>query len=233
MKRGSSPWTFASWSCRRTGPWASVPKSTFETARKTGVTVLPAQYILWRDEKPGVFVRQGQHAALARPDARTQRQGSRRSGGWPGAGGLGRGSRRWQDVRPSKVGGFRRHEPRCQRHSTQPRPLCPDRSWASACCLMIVMGMGGHLPRLDRRRDPAGRADRRRFVGRPTRHPRSFCRGFAGAKNARLPGAGRARRGVGPRVRLPYHPAATSTASPCGCPSWGSVGRWTRASGCR
>jgi len=34
-----------------------------QTARKTGVTVLPAQYILWRDQKPGVFVRQGQHAA--------------------------------------------------------------------------------------------------------------------------------------------------------------------------
>lgn len=33
-----------------------------ETARKTGVTVLPAQYILWRDEKPGVLVREGQHA---------------------------------------------------------------------------------------------------------------------------------------------------------------------------
>jgi HlyD family secretion protein len=34
-----------------------------QTARKTGVTVLPAQYVLWRDGKPGVFVRQGQHAA--------------------------------------------------------------------------------------------------------------------------------------------------------------------------
>lgn len=34
-----------------------------QTARKTGVTVLPAQTILWRDQKPGVFVRQGQHAA--------------------------------------------------------------------------------------------------------------------------------------------------------------------------
>jgi HlyD family secretion protein len=34
-----------------------------ETARKTRVTVLPAQYVLWRDGKPGVFVRQGQHAA--------------------------------------------------------------------------------------------------------------------------------------------------------------------------
>ncbi|MHB8970313.1 MAG: efflux RND transporter periplasmic adaptor subunit [Pirellulaceae bacterium] len=33
-----------------------------ETARKTGVTILPAQYILWRDEQPGVLVRQGQHA---------------------------------------------------------------------------------------------------------------------------------------------------------------------------
>ena len=29
-----------------------------ETARKTDVTVLPAEYILWRDEKPGVLVRQ-------------------------------------------------------------------------------------------------------------------------------------------------------------------------------
>jgi HlyD family secretion protein len=34
-----------------------------QTARKTGVTVLPAQYVLWREEKPGVFVRHGQHAA--------------------------------------------------------------------------------------------------------------------------------------------------------------------------
>ena len=34
-----------------------------QTARKTGVTVLPAQYVLWRDEKPGVFVRRGEHAA--------------------------------------------------------------------------------------------------------------------------------------------------------------------------
>ena len=34
-----------------------------QTARKTGVTVLPAQYILWRDGKPGVYIRQGQHAA--------------------------------------------------------------------------------------------------------------------------------------------------------------------------
>lgn len=33
-----------------------------ETARKTGVTVLPAQYILWRDQQPGVLVRKGQHA---------------------------------------------------------------------------------------------------------------------------------------------------------------------------
>jgi RND family efflux transporter MFP subunit len=34
-----------------------------ETARKTGATVLPAKYILWRDAEPGVFIRQGQHAA--------------------------------------------------------------------------------------------------------------------------------------------------------------------------
>ena len=34
-----------------------------ETARKPGVTVLPAQYVLWRDGKPGVFVRRGQYAA--------------------------------------------------------------------------------------------------------------------------------------------------------------------------
>jgi HlyD family secretion protein len=33
-----------------------------ETARKSGVTVLPAKYILWRDEKPGVFIRQAGHA---------------------------------------------------------------------------------------------------------------------------------------------------------------------------
>jgi HlyD family secretion protein len=33
-----------------------------ETARKTGVIVLPANYILWRDEEPGVLVRQGQYA---------------------------------------------------------------------------------------------------------------------------------------------------------------------------
>jgi len=34
-----------------------------ETARKTRVTVLPAKFILWRDGKPGVFVRQSQYAA--------------------------------------------------------------------------------------------------------------------------------------------------------------------------
>ena len=34
-----------------------------ETARKSRVTVLPAQYILWRDGKPGVLVRQAGHAA--------------------------------------------------------------------------------------------------------------------------------------------------------------------------
>jgi len=33
-----------------------------ETARKTGVPVLPAQYVLWRDGKPGVFVRDGRYA---------------------------------------------------------------------------------------------------------------------------------------------------------------------------
>lgn len=33
------------------------------TDRKSGVTVLPAQCVLWRNEKPGVFVRQGQYAA--------------------------------------------------------------------------------------------------------------------------------------------------------------------------
>jgi HlyD family secretion protein len=33
-----------------------------ETSRKADVTVLPAAYVLWREEKPGVFVRQGQHA---------------------------------------------------------------------------------------------------------------------------------------------------------------------------
>jgi HlyD family secretion protein len=34
-----------------------------QTARKTGVTVLPARYVLWRDGRPGVYIRQGQHAA--------------------------------------------------------------------------------------------------------------------------------------------------------------------------
>ena len=34
-----------------------------QTAHKTGVTVLPAQLVLWRDGKPGVLVRQGQTAA--------------------------------------------------------------------------------------------------------------------------------------------------------------------------
>ena len=34
-----------------------------ETARKTGVTVLPTKFILWRNEEPCVFIRQGQHAA--------------------------------------------------------------------------------------------------------------------------------------------------------------------------
>jgi len=33
-----------------------------ETARKTGVAALPAQDILWRDGKPGVFVHQGKYA---------------------------------------------------------------------------------------------------------------------------------------------------------------------------
>lgn len=33
-----------------------------ETARKTGMPVLPAQYVLWHDGKPGVFVRDGQYA---------------------------------------------------------------------------------------------------------------------------------------------------------------------------
>ena len=34
-----------------------------QTARKTGVTLLPAHDILWRDGKPGVFVAHGQYAA--------------------------------------------------------------------------------------------------------------------------------------------------------------------------
>jgi HlyD family secretion protein len=34
-----------------------------ETARKTGVPLLPANKILWRDGKPGVFVPEGQYAA--------------------------------------------------------------------------------------------------------------------------------------------------------------------------
>lgn len=33
-----------------------------ETARKTGVSILPAELVLWRDRNPGVFVRRGQHA---------------------------------------------------------------------------------------------------------------------------------------------------------------------------
>jgi len=34
-----------------------------ETARKPQATILPAQYIVWRNDKPGVFVRDGQQAA--------------------------------------------------------------------------------------------------------------------------------------------------------------------------
>ena len=34
-----------------------------QTDRKTGATVLPAHCVLWRHEKPGVFVRAGQYAA--------------------------------------------------------------------------------------------------------------------------------------------------------------------------
>ncbi len=34
-----------------------------ETARKTGVTTLPARNILWRNGTPGVYIRQGQYAA--------------------------------------------------------------------------------------------------------------------------------------------------------------------------
>lgn len=34
-----------------------------ETARKSGVVVLPARYVLWRGAKPGVLIRQGQCAA--------------------------------------------------------------------------------------------------------------------------------------------------------------------------
>lgn len=34
-----------------------------ETARKSGVAALSAELVLWRDGGPGVFVRQGQHAA--------------------------------------------------------------------------------------------------------------------------------------------------------------------------
>lgn len=33
-----------------------------ETARQTGATVLPMKFVLWRNETPGVFVRQGQRA---------------------------------------------------------------------------------------------------------------------------------------------------------------------------
>ena len=41
-----------------------------ETARKTGVTVLPTKYILWRDGKPGVLDPSGRSRRMARPDAR-------------------------------------------------------------------------------------------------------------------------------------------------------------------
>ena len=34
-----------------------------QTARKAGVTVLPTQYVLWRDGKPGVLIRQANRAA--------------------------------------------------------------------------------------------------------------------------------------------------------------------------
>lgn len=34
-----------------------------QTAQKTGVTVVPARHILWRDGKPGVYIRQGRRAA--------------------------------------------------------------------------------------------------------------------------------------------------------------------------
>ena len=41
--------------------WATAQRAEVyvQTARKTGVTVLPARYILWREGKPGVFVRKG------------------------------------------------------------------------------------------------------------------------------------------------------------------------------
>ena len=44
--------------------WAVAQRAEvyIETARKSGVTVLPAKYILWRDKKPGVFIRQAGHA---------------------------------------------------------------------------------------------------------------------------------------------------------------------------
>jgi putative ABC transport system permease protein len=58
-------------------------------------------------------------------------------------------------------------------------------------------GHGGHLPRPDRRCDPAGRADRRRPVGRATRHARPVRRSIAGSQDLvyrvtlAVPGVGR------------------------------------------
>ena len=55
-KRGSSPLTFASSSCRRIGPWASVPKSTLKTGRKTGVTAAASQVHVLAGENPGCLL---------------------------------------------------------------------------------------------------------------------------------------------------------------------------------
>ena len=45
--------------------WATAQRAEVyvQTARKTGVTVLPSKYILWRDGKPGVLIREADRAA--------------------------------------------------------------------------------------------------------------------------------------------------------------------------
>ena len=106
MKRGSSPWTFASWNCPKNWAVGQRAEVYIETARKTGVTVLPAQYILWRDGEPGVFIRQGQYAAWRDLTLGLSGREVVEVVGWPGAGGGGRGSRRRQDDGPRRSEDF-------------------------------------------------------------------------------------------------------------------------------